>query len=201
MTTPDRHGSLYFREPATHGTKTVADEGQQPDSGPGIGVDVDVMAKLNVAIGELTTELKKGARREQRRLAALPINYPFEKFSSPGAATFDLQDFGGPQNGREWIVRKLMAVSVPFAANASVVSWYIGQIMPGLAPGQLPSGMLREQFASVPASQSYTSDILKVRFGEHLIAGLTSVPASSNIALIAIINDQPQYAGSPVVAE
>jgi hypothetical protein len=199
MSYPDRHGSLYFREPPPHGTKTVADEGQQPDSGPGI--DIDVMAKLNVAIGELTTELKKGARREQRRLAALPINYPFEKFSSPGAATSDVQDFGGPQNGREWIVRALLAVSVPFAANASVVSWYVGQIMPGLAPGQLPSGMLRWQFPSVPNMQTFTSDIIKVRFGEHLIAGLTSVPASSNIGLIAVVNDQPQYAGSPVVAE
>jgi hypothetical protein len=88
----------------------------------------------------------------------------------------------------------LSAFASPVAANAATVSWYIGQIMPGDAAGQLPINMKRWEFTSLPGQEKFTSNLLTVRNGEHLIAGLIGVPASSRISLSATVNDQPAWA-------
>ena len=153
-----------------------------------------LFAKLGVSLESLAGEVKKINDREQRRLAGLPVNYPFQKLSQPGAAVTDIQDFGGPQPGRVWIVRLLSAFASPVAANAASVSWYVGQVMPGDAAGQLPITMKRWEFTSLPAAEKFTSDVLTLRNGEHLIAGLIGIPAASRIALNAVVNDQPAWA-------
>ncbi len=176
----------------------------------GIDVDVDaeadspglfdLFAKFNLSIDRLGNQIAKQIANEQARLARLPIYIPLSKMSSPGAAVTDVQDFGGPQPGRVWVVRLLTALASPLAANTAVVTWYVGQVMPGPAAGMLPATMGVWQFASVPNFQNFTSDVIKVLPGEHLIAGLTGVPAASNIALKVAINDQPLSAQSHAVA-
>src|SRR5882724_2955568 len=170
-------------------------ETRDPDS-PGF----DAFAKFGLAINSLTDELKLQRRMEQNRLAQLPNYIALARMSSPGANVTDIVDFLGPQPGRVWVVRLLLALASPLGANAAVVTWYVGQIMPGPAAGQLPSTMGVWQFASVSNYQNFTSDVIKVYPGEHLIAGLTGVPAASNIALKAAINDQPLYAQNTVAA-
>lgn len=161
---------------------------------------LDLFAKFHLAITGLTDEMVKARLREQRRLAALPVYIRLSRMSSPGAAVTDIQDFGGPQPGRKWNVRLLVARASPGAANAAVVDWYVGQVMPGPAAGQLPSTMSVWQFASVPGFQNFTSNVIEILPGEHLIAGLTNIPASSNIALTVAVNDQPIWAQTAVVA-
>lgn len=158
---------------------------------------VDLLGQIHVGITDLTTEVKRQYNAEQKRLTNVPINLPQSRLSTPAGAT-DLQDFGGPTPGREWIVRLLNAFAVPLAANAAVVTWYVGSIVPGPAAGMLPATMGVWQFSSVPGFQVFTSDVIRVRQGEHLIAGLTGVPAASAIALKAIVNDQPLYSGVQV---
>lgn len=155
---------------------------------------VHLFAKLGLSIESLAAELKKTNDREQRRLASLPINYPMQQFSQPGAAVTDIKDFGGPQPGRVWMVRQLTAFATPVAANAATVSWYVGQVMPGNAAGQLPINMKRWEFTSLPGEQNFNANVLVVRNGEHLIAGLTAIPASSSITLNVVITDQPAWA-------
>lgn len=176
----------------------------------GIDVDADVdaaspglfdlFAKFNLSIDRLSDQIAKQNATEQARLAKMPIYIALSKMSSPGAAVTDIQDFGGPQPGRVWVVRLLSALASPLAANAAVVTWYVGQSMPGPAAGMLPSTMGVWQFGSVPNFQNFTSDVIKVLPSEHLIAGLTGIPASSNIALKVAINDQPLFAQSRAVA-
>lgn len=158
-----------------------------------------LFAKLGVAIESLSDQIKKANDNEQRRLAALPINIPFQRLSAP-AGTTDIQDLGGPQPGRVWTVRLLSAFASPVAANAAVVSWYIGQVMPGDAAGQLPLAMKRWEFSSLPNAEKFTSNVLVLRSGEHLIAGLTAVPASSRIFLSGTVNDEPIWAQRFAVA-
>lgn len=177
-------------------TDSVDDVFENPDPQPGF----DLFAKFGLAIGKLTDELVEHRRMEQRRLARLPIYVPLSRMSTPGVAVTDIQDFQGPQPGRMWVVRLLAALASPIAANAAVVTWYVGQIMPGPAAGMLPSTMAVWQFPSVPGFQNFTSDVIKVLPGEHLIAGLTGVPASSLIALKAAINDQPMFSQAGAVA-
>lgn len=163
---------------------------------------VALFAKFDLSINSLTRQVARANQLEQQRLAALPNYLPIARMSSPGAAVVDFQDFQGPQPGRIWVVRLLAAVAQPLAANAALVTWYVGQNMPGPAAGMMPSTMARWQFPSVPGFQNFTSDVIKVLPGERLIAGLTGIPASSQIALIAAINDQPLYAQSfPVAVE
>lgn len=162
---------------------------------------LNLFANLSLSIDTLTRQMAKTNEREQRRLAALPINMPLQLFSLPGAATTDIKDFGGPQPGRVWVVRLLSAYATPVAANASVVSWYIGQVMAGDAAGQLPINMKRWEFGSLPGQQPFTSNVLTLRYGEHLIAGLTAIPASSRITLNAVVNDMPEWAARFAVAE
>lgn len=153
-----------------------------------------LFAKFSLSVDRLTAAVERQRKNEQRRLAALPRNVPILRMSQPGAAVTDVQVFGGPQPGREWVVRLLTAFASPLAANAAVVSWYVGQNIGGVAAGQLPSGTARWQFPSVPGFQNFTSDVIVIRFGEQLIAGLTSVPAASSIALTAVVDDQPAFA-------
>jgi hypothetical protein len=154
----------------------------------------DVFAKFSLSVDRLAEQIERQSSLEQKRLSVLPRNLPMLRRSQPGAATTDIQSFGGPQPGREWVVRLLAAFSSPLAANASVVTWYVGQNMPGTAAGTLPSGMARWQFASVPGFQNFTSDVIVLRWGEQLVAGLTAVPAASVIDLTAVVDDQPEFA-------
>ena len=161
---------------------------------------IDLFAKLHLSIDTLSKKVQRQIDDEQKRLAGLPNYIALGRMSTPGAAVTDIQDFGGPQPGRQWVVRLLVAVASPLAANASVVSWYVGQVMPGPAAGMLPATMTRWQFPSVPGFQNFTADVVKLFPNEHLIAGLTGIPASSSIALIAAINDEPLYAATHAVA-
>lgn len=161
---------------------------------------LNLFAKFELAIKGLTGAIEESNRNaqrsEQQRMSSIPRYISFSKMSVPGAAVTDVQDFGGPQPGRQWVVRLLMAVAAPLAANASIVTWYVGQVMPGPAAGMLPPTMTRWQFPSVPNYQNFTSDVIKVLPGEHLIAGLTGIPASSLIALTVAINDQPLWSAT-----
>lgn len=159
----------------------------------------DLFAKVHIAIDGLTDEIKKTRQAEQRRLAMLPNYVPFSRMSNPSGVT-DIIDFGGPQPGRQWVVRLLSAVASPLAANAALVTWYVGQIMPGPAAGMLPASMARWQFDSVPAFKNFTGTVIKIMPGEHLIVGLTAVPAASFIAINAAVEDAPLYDASRVVS-
>lgn len=161
-------------------------------SGPEPGAWLDLFGKLKVSLDSIGTQLAQANRLEQEALKHVPVNIPFSQVAQPGAATTALIDFGGPQNGRQWDVRMLSAIAVPLAANATVVTWYVGQIMPGVAAGMLPATMAVWQFPSVPSFEDF-SHTVTLKSGEHLIAGLTGVPASSVIALKAIVDDSILY--------
>jgi hypothetical protein len=72
--------------------------------------------------------------------------------------------------------------------------------MPGDAAGQLPINMKRWEFSSLPGQTSFTSNVITIRNGERLIAGLTGIPASARITLNVIINDEPAWAARTVVS-
>lgn len=158
----------------------------------------NLFAKLNVSLDRMSDKMDRQARADQQRLASLPNYLPIARQSNPSGAT-DIQDFGGPQPGRQWVVRLFAAFASPLAANASVVTLYVGQNMGGPGAGMLPASMARWQFASVPGLKDF-SDQIKVLPGEHVVVGLTGVPASSAIMLNVVINDQPLYAASYAVA-
>ena len=148
-----------------------------------------LFAKFNLSLDSLTAQIKRQNQIEQRRLSLVPLTVTLEQMSTPGAAVTDIKDFGSPFDGHKWIVRLLGAVADPIAANAAVVTWYVGQRYPGSVAGQLPMTKARWQFPSVPGFQTFTKGGIPIDAKEHLIAGLTNIPASSSIALVALVED------------
>lgn len=74
------------------------------------GAIVDLFAKLNVSISTLSSQVKAQNDRERARLMDLP-----RSFMLPYSLTVDsngrgIQAIGGPQPGREWIIREITAV-------------------------------------------------------------------------------------------
>lgn len=174
------------------------DVGVNADADAGAdGIFLSLLGKINVGIQSLVQKQSAADRREQAALERIPMVYPLTQVVQPGAAVFTVADFGGPPAGRQWSVQMLMALASPLGSNASVVTWYVGQNMPGPANGQLPISMARWQFPSIPANEDFSKTIL-VLPNEHLLAGLTNIPASSTLVLTAIIADMP-YPG-PVTA-
>lgn len=163
---------------------------------------LNLFAKFDLTLGRIADQLDKQILQEQRRFSALPNYIALERMSVLSAGGTDVVSFGGPQGGRVWLVRLLGAVSSPLVVSGPpVVTWYVGQNMPGPAAGQLPSTMARWQFAAVPAFQNFTADVIQVKAGQQLLAGITGAPASTALSLIASVNDQPMYAGAPVIIE
>lgn len=158
------------------------------DDSPGLRL----FAKLGVAIETMTDAFQKTLDAEQRRLAMVPVSYPFQQIVNTAGAT-DVKDFAGPSSGRVWNVRLLTAYASPVAANAAVVSWYVGQIMPGDIAGQLPLSMKRWEFSALPAQKDLSPGQITLRSGERLIAGITGIPASSRIFLNVSIDDEPLW--------
>lgn len=160
-----------------------------------------LFAKLGLSIESLAAELKRDNDMRQRRLSVLPRYVPMERL----AASAGLVDFGAPQNGRVWTVRLLGAAESPdpTLANAANVTWYIGPYVPGAAPANfLPITSARDCFATgLPTFRTYTSNVHQVLANQHLVAGVTAVPALPHnvIALVAVILDQPQWAAAEVV--
>ncbi len=155
---------------------------------------LDLFGKIRVGVETLVSQQARAEQREQEALQRLPVVSTIERFVDNITGT-TIVEFDGPMPGRQWHVRMLSGVASPLAANASLVTWYVGQRMPGPAAGMLPSTMARWQFAALPAFEDFSKLTMVIYPGQRLIAGLTGVPAASNIALTATINDYP-YPGA-----
>jgi hypothetical protein len=80
---------------------------------PSPGFELDASFKL--AIDSLTDEVRKHNTREQHRLMRIPKQVPYGYSIPLNGAGVGLTDIGGPQPGREWIVRLLTAVPVNYS--------------------------------------------------------------------------------------
>ncbi len=160
---------------------------------PGIGF----FARLFASLDTIERKLERANQLEQARLAILPNFYASSKSVQPAGAT-DMVTFGGPQAGRQWTVRMLSALSMDLATNASIVHWFVGNPLGGNQPP--PATEAVWVFSSLPNFETFGGDEIKVLPNQQLIARLTNVPASSNIALRIAVNDQTLYSQSTSVA-
>lgn len=94
-------------------TDVADDVASDEDSG------LQLFANFKLAIQTMTEKLDQQVKLEKRRIAALPNYVPLSKMSVITNATTDIQDFGGPQAGRIWIVRLLVATPSPISFTTS----------------------------------------------------------------------------------
>jgi hypothetical protein len=176
------------------------------DVGPGLTLSAD----FELILGSLSTQLKrandKAERDATRERETLPRQLPMVRQSdNPTVNPVNaILDFGGPSNGREWVVRILGAYSILAGAFVTMagttVSWFVGQPLPAPTALIQPSQNLRWQFPSIPNFKDLSGDQLKILPGERLLAVLNGIPAApTSITALAVINDSPLYTGRPVV--
>jgi hypothetical protein len=89
--------------------------GSELDSDPTPGFQLGLDFKLS--IDTLTEEVRKNNRLEQLKLARIPKQVPYAYSVALNGAGVGIQDIGGPQPGREWIVRLLTAVPAAYAGT------------------------------------------------------------------------------------
>lgn len=152
------------------------------------GLIADLLGKIHLGINDLATQQAKQYVEEQRRLAGLP-NYFTISRDTQGPTTA-LLDFGSPQNGRTWTVRLLTGFSGDLTANAAVATWYVGPKV-ATAAGISVVTSARWQFASLPSMQKFSGEIV-LQPNEHLLVGVTGIPASSNLLFNVAIEDNVQ---------
>ena len=175
------------------GVENLSDFNTDVSLGIGVhdgGIVADLLGKIHIGINDAVAEMKKISQQEQIRLAGLP-NYFIKSMATQATGT-DTIIFGGPQNGRQWEVCLLVGLDSTLAANAAVVTWYVGQDM-RVAPTALEQPtMVRWQFPSLPGFKDFGGGQITVQPNEVLIAQVTGAPAGKVIVLNAAINDMVQ---------
>jgi hypothetical protein len=175
-----------------------------------IDVDADFMVKLGLSLdgisAGISTMNKRAERENQLKLAAFPRS---EALFSPPFVAAGFYDFGGPQLGRHWEVRLAGVVGIVTPANNAwvvggtppVVTFYEGLLMTGIAmaPGILPAGLVKWQFNALPAFDNFSGDQFIIHENQHLLVGVTTVPATTALTCIATINDFPISRGQVVI--
>jgi hypothetical protein len=104
----------------------------------------------------------------------------------------DTINFGGPQNGRQWQVCLLVGLDSTLAANAAVVTWYVGVDVRATPSTQLQSTMVRWQFPSLPGFKDFGGGQITLQPNQVLIAQITGAPAGKVINLNVACNDMVQ---------
>lgn len=177
--------------------------------GPGLGAQVNFGADIVLAVGAVKEELRRfraqtAEDKVQRNLARIKNYIPLSDQITLNASGQGVADLGTPALGRVWTVRQLMAAvqGGELSANAAAnIGWYIGVNIAGVAVGtslQFTS-QWRASFAGVPAIQTYTSDILQLRMGDHLFAVVNGPVGQANASMVfnAMVLDEPAKVGVP----
>lgn len=177
--------------------------------GLGVGIQADGSANIILALGSVREEIRRqradnAQDRVQRQLDRIKNYIPLSGSVVLNASGQGIFDLGTPMLGRVWTVRQLMA-SVQggeLSANAAAnIGWYIGVNVPGTSVGTSVqfTSQWRASFAGVPAIQTYTSDILQAKNGEHLFVVVNGPvgQANANMVFNAVVLDDPLKVGVP----
>lgn len=176
---------------------------------PGAAVGANISVDLVAALGGVTEQIKRlrNDNDEERRQAAYARlkNYlPLSQQVTLNASGFGFADFGTPMFGRVWTVREWTASlqGGELTANTPAnIGWYVGVNVPGntAATAVTFTSQFRDTAAGIPVVKIYTSDVMQVRYGEHLfaiVAGPVGI-ANANLVFNAVVLDEPMKVGVP----
>lgn len=177
--------------------------------GPGLGIQADVGANIILALGSVREEIRRQRAdaandRVQRQLERIKNYIPYSAAVTLNASGQGVADLGTPTLGRVWTVRQIMAALLngELSANSAAnIGWYVGTNVPGTVAGtsQQFTTQWRASFAGVPALNTYTSDIIQLRYPDHLFVVVNGPvgQANANMVFNAVVLDEPAKVGIP----
>lgn len=166
-----------------------------------IDADLDLSASgsLSINLGKLSASVDVLGKKmdEQIRLSAYPRQLPlYQSFTANG-----FYDAGGPQMGRFWEVRLF---GVTGLSTPGLAAWVVGGTPPvvtlyeaqsvtslQLAAGILPPSQVRWQLNALPAWENFSGDQCRINQNQHLIVGVSNIPATTALYVVVVINDIP----------
>jgi hypothetical protein len=123
----------------------------------------DIFAKLDISLSTTNSELKAARAYRNRYLERRPRSHSFPWIAQLDANGNGIADIGGPQPGREWIVRLLSATPAGYTATAET--------------GSSASGAAGATTSTSIAGPGYVTGIA-VSFGVATAAGTATITLS-----------------------
>ncbi len=131
------------------------------------GFSVDLMAGLKASIGDLAAQTR---RANQLKLASIPIDYRRVNnviIPTPTAAAGI--GLGGPQQGRVWLVRRIIVSGLTWGtAAAGTAEFYAGAIPSMLAASTRDASLLMDESAFIPNKAFYSNRQVVIKSPETL---------------------------------
>lgn len=113
-----------------------------------------------------------------------PQLFPAAKTTPAAPFTYTFLDLGGPVlPGMEWdVMRYMIWGNDPFAAVAGSVVVFIGSVAPPDSNAEPTFPNMVDLAVGLPAVGSWSARQLILSYGEHLIAAMKGLPASTQLA-------------------
>jgi hypothetical protein len=156
-------------------------------------LELDVGAKLSLAIGATTSEVRSLRRDLQRAAARMPINnnvYSAETCPASGN-NFNL-DVGGPTQGRVWHLKRLMVGGGAFPFTAAGTAYLFVGVNP-ISIGQPPIPTELADFTTedFPQRSYYSNQQITARAGERLRLVIVGGTAGVQYFAAGLVEDWP----------
>lgn len=147
------------------------------DPGDPAAIVAQAEGALQLTLGKLSAAADMWLQ-QQRPQPDMYSSPRFVSVTSPPVAVLAngtaVIDIGGPKSGFVWMVRR---VSCSDSQNwATTMTAALGQVYTG-DPSQtampLAPGLVTQPFAALPGVLTFGNDIFPVRYGEHIVVGVT----------------------------
>jgi len=121
----------------------------------GNGAFLNLFGKLTASIDSLAATIDKQMKREQWLLSHVPVSIPVTGSTLNGDVT-RIVDFGGPQPGREWVIRLLTANTDAMVTIANILTPLSVIIVAVLAYLRSKNTQKKLEHITVVVNQRYT---------------------------------------------
>lgn len=156
----------------------------------------DVVAKLNVTLGDVATALVENRKTTERLSQVItyqqPTPLPIVRGVTLSGTGFAMVDMGGPNVGYRWNVKRLGVVGSP-DATATVTGradWYAGNTIPASAL-PFPAEGHRWMMTTLPNDTAFSNNVITIVPQNRLIVVVSGGTAGQQLSINAEVEDIP----------
>lgn len=131
------------------------------------GFSLDVMAGLRASLGDLTAQTRESNRL---KVGSIPIDYRrVNNTIIPASGANSGIGLGGPQQGRVWLVRRIIVSGLTWGTAAAGTAQFFAAAIPSMLIAQsLDASMLVDESTAIPNKAFYSNRQVVIRNPESL---------------------------------